>query len=86
MPNYQFSTPCFLPAAAACELPDSDASKEGFRIPDSVARILKKRRRQKRVVGNGEKTRHAGTKARRQNPVVGRGAVCAACFPRARQL
>jgi hypothetical protein len=41
-PNYRFSTPCFLPAAAACELPDSDASKEGFRIPDSVARILKK--------------------------------------------
>jgi hypothetical protein len=33
------------------QLLDSDASKEGFRIQDSVVRILEKPRRQKRVVG-----------------------------------
>jgi hypothetical protein len=34
-----------------CQLPVFDAAKEGFRIQDSVVRILKKTRRQKPVVG-----------------------------------
>jgi hypothetical protein len=43
----------------ASQLPVFDASKEGFRTQDSVVRILKKRRRQKQVVGiapHGRKT------------------------------
>jgi hypothetical protein len=34
------------------KLPVFDASKEGFRIQDSVVRILEKPRRQNRVVGD----------------------------------
>jgi hypothetical protein len=56
-----FSTPRCRAVAAVFlvfQLPVFDASKEGFGIQDSVVRILKKIRRQKPVVRQGEKKHH----------------------------
>jgi hypothetical protein len=55
-PNSRVSTPCFHVDFARHQLLDSDASKERFRIQDSVVRILKKSRRQKPVVGEAAAT------------------------------
>ena len=38
--NYRFLTPVFSPLRGRIELPVFDASKEGFRMQDSVVRIV----------------------------------------------
>jgi hypothetical protein len=50
--NYRFLTPPFFRDGRHLQLPVFDASKTGFRIQDSVAKITPNPRRQKRLVSH----------------------------------
>jgi len=69
--NCRFLTPCFPAFLRRCQLPVSDASKNGFGILDSVVGSGAKPRRRKwaeKIAMRNRKRR----KRRRQNPVVGK--------------